>query len=113
MNTEAMNALKQIRDAIGQIQEKLKDPSLTVQEKGLLSDTLDNLIDQEDTIINTSLQTMVDKLTAANTDLQSLITQMQKASAKIAAFSGTIRTIMNVTGILAEITTKALSAGLL
>jgi hypothetical protein len=113
MNTEAMNALKQIRDAIGQIQMQMKDPSLTAPEKKLLGDTLDNLMDQQDTIFNTSLQTLVDKLNTSNTDLQTLITQMQQASAKISAFSATIKKIMNVTGVLAEITTKALSAGLI
>ena len=108
-----MNTLKQIRDTVGQIQVQLKDPSLTIQEKGMLSDTLDNLLDQEDAIINTSLQAMADKLNSCNTDLQALITQMQQASAKISAFSATIKKIMDVTGTLAEITVKALSAGLI
>jgi hypothetical protein len=113
MNTEAMNALKQIRDTMGQIQVQIRDPSLTTPEKNLLADTLDNLMDQEDAIFNTTLQALVDKLNASNTDLQALITQMQQASAKIAAFSATIKKIMNVTSVLAEITTKALSAGLI
>jgi hypothetical protein len=113
MNTEAMNTLKQIRDAMGQIQIELKDPSMTDPEKKLLSVTLDNLIDQEDAIINTSLQTMVDKLNASNTDLQALIDQMREASARISAFSAKIGKIMDVTGTLAQITAKALSAGLL
>lgn len=108
-----MNALKQIRDAVGQVQVQLKDPSLTIQEKAVLSDTLDNLLDQEDAIINTSMQAMADKLNSCNTDLQALITQMQQASAKISAFSNVIKNILNVTGTLAEITTKALSAGLI
>jgi hypothetical protein len=112
MNTEAMNAIKQIRDTVGQIQVQLKDPGLTDQEKGVLADTKDNLLDQEDTIFNQSMQAMADKLNNSNTELQALIDQMQKASAKIAAFSDSIRKILTVTGTLAEITTKAISAGL-
>jgi len=108
-----MNALKQIRDAVGKIQVQLNDPSLTDPEKELLSDTLDNLYDQEDAIENTALQALVDRLNVSNTELQDLITQMQKASAKISAFSNTIKTIMNITGDLAQATTKALGAGFL
>ena len=113
MNTEAINTIKQIREAVGQIQVQLNDPTYKAADKQLLQEALSNLLDQEDVIINNSLQAMVDKLNASNADLQGLIENMKKASAKISAFADTLKKVANVVGILAEITTKAISAGLI
>jgi hypothetical protein len=112
MNTEAINTIKQIRESVGQIQVQLNDPTYKAADKQLLQEALSNLLDQEDVIINNSLQAMVDKLNASNTDLQSIIADMKKASAKIAAFADTLKKVSVVIGVLAEITTKAITAGL-
>ena len=112
MNTEAINTIKQIRESVGQIQVQLNDPAYKAADKQLLQEALSNLLDQEDVIINNSLQAMVDKLNASNTDLQGIIADMKKASAKIAAFADTLKKVSVVIGVLAEITTKAITAGL-
>jgi hypothetical protein len=112
MNTEVLNTMKQIREAVGKIQVQLNDPAYHTADKQLLEEALDNLLDQEDIIINNSLQAMVDKLNASNTSLEGILADMKKASAKISAFADTLKKVANVVGVLTEITTKAISAGL-
>ena len=112
MNTEAINTIKQIRESVGQIQVQLNDPAYKTADKQLLQEALSNLLDQEDVIINNSLQAMVDKLNSSNSDLQGIIADMKKTSAKISVFADTLKKVSDVIGVLAEITTKAISAGL-
>lgn len=112
MNTEAFTTLRLVREAIGQIQVQLNDPSYSAADKGLLEQALDNLLDKEDIIISNSLQAMVDKLNDSNTSLEDIIENMKKASAKISAFSDSIKKVASVVGVLAEITSKAIAAGL-
>jgi len=113
MNTETLNALKQVNALIAQLQDSLRDTTLTPQEKGLIQKAVNDQMDIQDTLIQDSLQAMVDKINAANTDLQDLMTNMQKASDKLARLAANIKKVSDVVGTLAEITTKAMSAGLL
>ena len=113
MNTETLNALKQVNGLIAQLQDALKDTTLTPQEKGLIQKAINDQMDIQDTLIQDSLQAMVDKINAANTDLQDLMTRMQKTSDKLAKLAAGIKKVSDVVGALAEITTKAMSAGLL
>jgi len=113
MNTETLNALKQVNALIAQLQDALRDTTLTPQEKGLIQKAVNDQMDIQDTLIQDSLQAMVDKINAANTDLQDLMTRMQKASGKLARLAANIKKVSDVVGTLAEITTKAMSAGLL
>ena len=113
MNTETLNALKQVNGLIAQLQDALRDTSLTPQEKGLIQKAINDQMDLQDTLIQDTLQAMVDKINAANTDLQGLIANMQKTSDKLAKLAAGIKKVSDVVGTLAEITTKAMSAGLL
>ena len=113
MNTETLNALKQVNTLIAQLQDALRDTTLTPQEKGLIQKAINDQMDIQDTLIQDSLQAMVDKINAANTDLQDLMTRMQKTSDKLAKLAAGIKKVSDVVGALAEITTKAMSAGLL
>ncbi|MBC7890196.1 MAG: hypothetical protein H7Z13_20160 [Ferruginibacter sp.] len=113
MNTESMNALKQVREVINTVQIELNDPSLTKAEKSLLADALINLNKLEDVIINNFLQEMVDKINSSNGDLKKLIADMEASTVRIAQFSNTIKKISDTVGVLAEITAKAMSAGIL
>lgn len=113
MNTETLNALKQVNALIAQLQDALRDATLTPQEKGLIQKALNDQMDIQDTLIQDSLQAMVDKINAANTDLRDLMTNMQKASDKLARLAANIKKVSDVVGALAEITTRAMSAGLL
>ena len=113
MNTETLNALKQVNGLIAQLQDALRDTGLTPQEKGLIQQAINDQCDIQDTLIQDSLQAMVDKINAANTDLQDLITRMQNTSDKLAKLAAGIKKVSDVVGTLAEITTKAMSAGLL
>ena len=113
MNTETLNALKQVREAKTMVLNKLTDITLSHAEKQILGEVLLNLQEDEDTLINSVLQDMVDKINASNDALKNLIEQMDKASQNISEISNTIKKISNVLSTLTEITTKALSAGLL
>jgi len=113
MNTETLNALKQVNGLIAQLQDALRDTTLTPQEKGLIQMAINDQMDLQDTLIQDTLQAMVDNINAANTDLQGLITKMQSASDKLGKLAAGIKKVSDVVGALAEITTKAMSAGLL
>lgn len=113
MNTEAMNTLKQVREGINAIQIQLTDSTLTKKEKSLLGDVLLNLNDLEDIIINNILQDMVDKINSSNALLKKLISDMKRSSDKISKLSNTIKRISDTVGVLAHITAKAMSVGIL
>jgi len=113
MNTETLKALKQVNGLIAQLQDALRDASLTPQERGLIQKAINDQMDLQDTLIQDTLQAMVDKIDAANTDLRELIANMQKTSDKLAKLAADIKKVSDVVGTLAEITTKAMSAGLL
>jgi hypothetical protein len=113
MKTESLNALKQVREAKMMVLSKLTDTTISQEEKRILGDVLINLQEQENTLINFTLQDMVDKINATNPALENLIQQMDNISQKLSAISNTIKKISNVLSTLTEITTKALNAGLL
>jgi hypothetical protein len=113
MNTETSNALKQVNSVIAQLQDAENDPSLTPQEKTLIQQAINDQLDLQDTLIQDTLQTLVDKINAANGDLQKLMVKMQATSDKLSKLAASIKKVSDVVGALAEITTKALSSGLL
>lgn len=113
MNTEAMNTLRQVRATIKSVQIQLADRTLTTSERNLLEISLLNLNDLDDTIVNTVLQEMIDKINTSNDQLKQLIVQMQASTERIARFSNTIKAISDTVGVLATIMTKALGAGIL
>jgi hypothetical protein len=113
MTTETLNALKQVREAKMMVLSKLTDTTISQKEKKLLGDILINLQEQENTLINFTLQDMIDKINSTNGALENLIKQMDKTSRELSVISDTIKKISGVLSTLTEITTKALSAGLL
>ena len=113
MTTETLNALRQVREAKTMVLDKLTDTTISPEEKQVLGEVLINLQDEEDILINSVLQDMVDKINSSNAALQTLIQQMDSASQKLAAISNTIKKISNILSTLTEITTKALGSGLL
>ena len=113
MNTETLNALKQVKVLIGQLQDALKDTTLSPQEKSLIRQAINDQMDLQDTLIQESMQAMVDKINAANADLETLTAKMEKTSEKLGKLAATIKKVSDVVGVLADITAKAMSAGLL
>ena len=113
MNTETLNALKQVKVLIGQLQDALKDTTLTPQERSLIRQAINDQMDLQDTLIEESMQAMVDKINAANADLETLTAKMEQTSEKLGKLAATIKKVSDVVGVLAEITAKAMSAGLL
>jgi len=113
MNTETLNALKQVREAKTTILSKLAGNSISPEEKRIVGEALINLQEQENILINFTLLSMVNKINASNAALENIIQQMDQASQKLSAISNTVKKISNVLSTLTEITTKALSAGLL
>ena len=113
MNTETLNALKQVNSLISQLHDALNDPDLTAQEKKLIDRAINDQMDLQDTLIQDTLQAMVDNINKANTDLQSLMKKMEKTSDKLAKLAATIKKVSDAVGTLGEITAKAISAGLL
>ena len=113
MNTETLNALKQVNTLIGQLQDTLKDPTLTPGEKKLVKQAINDQMDLQDTLIQDTMQAMVDKINTANGDLQQLTAKMEKTSEKLGKLAASIKKVSDAVGTLAEITAKAISAGLL
>src|SRR4030081_3761577 len=100
MNTETLNALKQVNTVIAQLQDALKNGSLTPEENLLVQQAINDQMDLQDTLIQDSLQAMVDNINAANTDLQTLTTKMQKTSDKLARLAASIKKVSDVVGAL-------------
>ena len=113
MNTAVLNALKQVREAKTIVLSKLSDSALGQGDKRILGDVLINLQEQENTLINFTLQEMVDKINSTNTALQNLIAQMDRTSQKLSDISNTVKKVSGVLSTLTEIINKALSAGLI
>ena len=113
MNTETLNALKQVNSLIGQLQDALKDPNLSPAEKKLVRQAANDQLDLQDTLIQDTMQAMVDKINSANGDLQQLMVKMEKAGEKLAKLAATIKKVSDVIGTLADATGKVISAGLL
>ncbi len=113
MNTETLSALKQVNALIAQLEDAEKDTSLTSQEKKLIQQAINDQCDLQDTLIQDTLQAMVDKINSANNDVVQLIDKMQKTSEKLGKLAIAIKKVSDIVGILAQITSKALSAGLL
>lgn len=115
MNTEAMNALKQIRETTNQLQQELTSLYYVDHDDDrlLLESVMNNLYDQEDLIINNTIQTIVNKLSEGNDKLQVLIGKMNTASTQISKFSAAVKKTSDIISALVEITTVAVSSGLL
>jgi hypothetical protein len=113
MNAETLDALNEVRDARKKVLNGLTDNTVSQEEKKVLGDILINLQDQEDALINLTLQDMVDKINASNAALKDLIQQMNDASRDISRVSDTIKKISKVLSTLTVITSKAIGSGLL
>ena len=113
MTTETLNALKSVRDAKNAVLAKLTDPAISTGEKKVLGSVLVTLEDEENILINCTLQDMVDKINTSNNALQILIGQMDKVSKHISDISAIIKKVSKMLSVLTEITSKAFSAGLL
>ena len=110
MAIDSSDARQQIRDSIGKLQVQLTDPNFQDPNRSLLEDALSSLMDQQNALDIGDMRAMVNKLQGCNNDLQDLVTQMKKASAKISAFADTINKVISVVNILAQAATKAISA---
>jgi flagellar hook-basal body complex protein FliE len=113
MTTETLNALKSVRDAKTAVISKLTDSPISADEKKVLGSVLITLEDEENILINCTLQDMVDKINTSNNSLQVLILQMDKVSKHLSDISDTIKKVSKMLSVLTEIISKAFSAGLL
>ena len=113
MNDDKLSALKQVNLLIVQLHDALNDPALTLAEKKLIEEAINDQSDVRDTLIENTLQAMVDKINSANKGLQDLTDRMEKTSEKLAKLAASIKKVADVLGALAEATTKVLSSGIL
>lgn len=113
MNTESINTLKLIREAINEVQKALNDPELTTSQRKNLERVLIRLFEMDEIIINDSLQGMIDKLNSSNEDLKILIGEMDASVAKLAQLAARISRISTVVGTLTDIVGKAMAVGIL
>ena len=113
MNTETLNALKQVNLQIQTLQQLLSDPKLKPEEEEPMEEALVTLESMQDTLIHQALQQMIDQLNASNAKLQDVVERMQKVNAKLAKLATTIKKVSEIVGTLVTITAKAMSAGLL
>ncbi|HYF32073.1 MAG TPA: hypothetical protein VD993_13210 [Chitinophagaceae bacterium] len=113
MNTESINTLKIIRETLNEVQIKLNDDTLTNKERGMLEGTINRLLEMENIIIVDELQAMVDKLNSSNDELKALIAKMEESVQRLGEIAATIKRVSDIVGTLVDITTKAMSAGIL
>lgn len=109
----AMNTLKQVRDALRTLQEKQNDPMLSAEERSMVEEGIWLLSEQEDVIINNSLEEMVGELNERNEQLSGLCDRIDESAGRLGNVAKTIRKVATVVGVLTEIITKASGAGLL
>ena len=113
MNTETLSALKRVNLQIQDLQDQLDSQTLTKVEASSVGQALVQLEITQDTLIHQVLQAMIDQLNTANVQLLAVLKQMQAVSDRLAKLAATIKKVSDVVGALVEITSKALSAGLL
>lgn len=113
MNDDKLAALKQVNLTIIRLHDALNDPALTTPERKLIEEAINDQSDIRDTLIENTLQAMVDKINSANKGLQDLTARMEKTSEKLAKLAASIKKVADVLGALAEATTKVLSSGIL
>jgi hypothetical protein len=113
MNTESINTIKMIRENIDLVQKEMNVPGTTRAEKKLLGNVLIELNNADNIIINETMMKMVNQLNTSNAELINLVASMEKSGAKIAKLSKSIGKISKVIGVLADITAKAISVGIL
>jgi hypothetical protein len=112
MNTEALNTLKIIRETRVELISELNG-DLEANERDLIEEAVSNLTGQENALIIDVLKTSIDTLNTMNEELKDLIERMEGANAHLEAISKRVKSVSEVVGTLVEITTKAMSAGLI
>ncbi len=113
MNDDKLSALKQVNLLIVQLHDALNDPELTLPERKLIEEAINDQSDVRDTLIENTLQAMVEKINSANPAMVDLTNRMEKTSEKLAKLAASIKKVADVLGMLAAATTKVLSSGAL
>jgi hypothetical protein len=113
MDTANMNTLQQATNAIGQVQTALQDPTLSPANRTALEDTLVALRGVQNDIISNSAQALVDALKGDNDQLSQLADQINAGAAQLDQVAATIKSVSNTVGTLINVTTAAVSAGII
>ena len=112
MDTAKINTLQQVNSAIAAIDlasQNTTDPA-TAMTLEKISDALENI---KNDIISQTEANLVNALGSDTKDLNDLVGQINKADSQLDKVTGIIKTVASTIGSLVNITTTAMSAGLL
>jgi hypothetical protein len=114
-NTEIMAALKQIRLAKVSIQNTLSanPPPIGSPNYNLLSNTLTELDDVQNKLIDQDIQDWIGTIQADGNQLKNLANQIQKDIQGLQAVAKAVQDAATVLGVLASVMAAASSGGLL
>ena len=115
MNTEVLNALKQVRIArqtVADLQLEMAG-RLTAHESNALTNVYSDLEDIEDLLVLQDIRASIAQIKSDGEDLQKIADQMTQVSNRLSAISDTISKTAKIIGTLADILGKAASSGLL
>ncbi|HEY8780557.1 MAG TPA: hypothetical protein VIM16_02990 [Mucilaginibacter sp.] len=112
MDTSTTNTLQQVNDAINAIDQASNDTTdpATAETLEKISDALENI---KNDIISQTEGALVDAMSSDTTDLNNLVGQIDQADAQLDKVTGIIKTVSSAIGVLVNITTAGMSAGLL
>lgn len=113
MNTEKINTLTQVHDAIDIVEEARAAEGISSVERKILEKASFTLRNLERSILKTETTALVDKLTEDTAPLSDLITQIDKSGEKLAGVAQAISKISKVVDTLIQITNAAAKGGLL
>ena len=113
MNTEILNALKQVRtvrQSVADLQLQMTG-SLTSDEANTLTNAYSDLEDLEDLLVLQDIKASIAQIKSDGDDLQEIADQMTKVSNRLSTISDAISKTAKVIGTLADILAKAASSG--
>lgn len=111
-NTERLNTLQMVvaaRKAVG----AARTLKLTTKQQDLVDDAYACLIELEDTLVLERIKSRIQKLEARGKELSKLTARMKKSIDKLKSIATKVGRAAKAVGALADITSKAASAGIL
>ena len=113
MNTEKINTLTKVHDAIDIVEDARGIEGLSTSEKKILEKASVNLRNLERTIIKVETIDLVNRVTADTIPLQELIVEIKKSGDKLSKIADAISKATKVVEALIQITNIAARAGLM
>jgi hypothetical protein len=111
-NTERLNAIRQVRQALDAVTSARFDPALPVSDRQQLETAYGALDDVEGVLILQEISDRLDALRSDSTNLAALANQMKQSATRLQAIADLIDKAAQAIAALVEIVAKASTAGL-